>query len=172
MRNLIMVLRVIHIFGGIIWVGFSVFNIGYLQPAIGATGSEGQKVMGYLMQKTRLLSTVYTSATLTLLSGLTMYAILVGFRLPIILSGYGIVLSTGALAGLTAWIIAVFLVRGAINQMQSMGRELQAQGGPPTPDQMGKMQALSARLATVGQVGVGFMIVAVLGMAIAQYAPF
>jgi uncharacterized membrane protein len=171
-RNLIMVLRVIHIFSGIFWVGFSIFNIGFLQPAISASGAGGQQVMGYLTQKTRLLATVYTAATLTLLSGLTMYALLVGLRIPIILSGYGIVLTTGATAGLIAWIIAIFVIRGIINQIQGLGREIRAQGTPPSPEQAGRMGALSARMNSVGQVGVGFMVLAVLGMAIAQYAPF
>jgi hypothetical protein len=77
---LIIVLRVIHIFSGVFWVGFAFFNYGFLQPTVKATGAEGQKTMQYLTQKTRLLSAVYATATLTMLSGLILYWIFLGFR--------------------------------------------------------------------------------------------
>ena len=172
MIYLILVLRIIHIFSGVFWVGVSFFNIGYLQPTVQATGAEGQKVMQYLTQRTRLLSSVYGAATLTLLSGLVLYWILLGFRLSAFRSGYGIVLTVGALAGVIAWLIAIFVIRGILNQMQAIGREIQAQGSPPNPQQAAQLQALGERLRKMGQVGVIFMAIALLGMATAQYAPF
>jgi uncharacterized membrane protein len=53
MVSLIIILRIIHIFSGVFWVGVSFFNIGFLQPTIRATGAEGQAVMRRLSQKTR-----------------------------------------------------------------------------------------------------------------------
>jgi uncharacterized membrane protein len=135
MAILIMVLRIVHIFSGVFWVGFAFFNIGFLQPTVKATGAEGQKMMQYLTQKTRLLSTVYTTTTLTMLSGLIMYWILSGFRLTFISSGYGFVLTIGSIAGIIAWIYAVVVIRGIFNRMQTIGQEIQAQGSPPTPEQ-------------------------------------
>jgi uncharacterized membrane protein len=172
MGILIMVLRVIHIFSGVFWVGFAFFNIGFLQPTVTATGTEGQKTMQYLTQKTRLLSTVYATATLTMLSGLIMYWILLGFRLTAFLSGYGVVLTIGSIAGVIAWIFVVVVIRGIFGQMQTIGQEIQAQGSPPTPDQATQMQALVARLGSIGQVALVFLVIALLGMSIAQYAPF
>lgn len=172
MRTLLMYLRIIHIFGGVFWVGFSIFNIGFLQPAVRATGEGGQAIMGYLTRKTRLLVTVYTAATLTLLSGLIMYWILVGFRASIMFSGYGIVLTLGAIAGLIAWVIAIVTIRGILNEMMALGGDIQAQGGPPSPEQASRMQSLTSKLNTAGQVGVVFMVAALLGMSMAEYAPF
>jgi uncharacterized membrane protein len=172
MRNLIMVLRVIHIFSGVFWVGFSFFNVSFMAPAIAAVGAEGQKVMGYLTQKTSLLSTVYVTATLTMLSGVTMYWILSGLKLSFLRSGYGLILTIGGLAGIVAWVIGFFVIRGIFNRMQSVSRAIAAAGGPPSPEQAGTMQSLVAQLGTAGQVGVVFMVVALLGMSIAQYSPF
>jgi uncharacterized membrane protein len=171
MGILILVLRVIHIFSGVFWVGFAFFNIGFLQPTVRATGAEGQKTMQYLTQKTRLLSTVYATATLTMLSGLIMYWILSGFRLSFIRSGYGLVLTIGSIAGVIAWIYAVVVIRGIFKRMQTIGQEIQAQGSPPTPEQATQMQALVARLGKVGQVALVFLVIALLGMSIAQYTP-
>jgi len=167
---LIIVLRIIHIFSGVFWVGFSFFNIGFLQPTVKATGAEGQKTMQYLTQKTRLLSTVYTSATLTMLSGLIMYWILSGFRLTFMSSGYGLVLTIGSISGIIAWIYAVVVIRGIFMRMQTIGQEVQAQGSPPTSEQAAQMQALVARLGKVGQVALVFLVIALLGMATARYA--
>ena len=172
MGILIMVLRIIHIFSGVFWVGFVIINIGFLQPAVRATGAEGQKTMQYLTQKTRLVSTVYATATLTMLSGLIMYWIISGFRSSFILSGYGIVLTIGSIAGVIGWIIAVVLIRGISNQMQSIGQEIQSQGSPPSPEQGAQMQALGERLSRVGQVALVFLVIALLGMSVAQYMPF
>jgi uncharacterized membrane protein len=172
MNTLIIILRIIHIFGGVFWVGVSLFNVGFLQPAVRATGAEGQAVMRYLTQKTRLLMTTYSAATLTLLAGLILYWIVSGFRLSFLTSGYGLTLTIGAIAGIIAWILAMFVVRGIFSQMQGIGQAIQAQGGPPTPQQMTEMQALGARLVKVGQIGVVFMVIALLGMSAARYVTF
>ena len=170
MTILIIVLRIIHIFSGMFWVGFAFFNIGFLQPTVKATGAEGQKTMQYLTQKTRLLSTVYTTATLTMLSGLIMYWVLSGFRLTFMSSGYGLVLTIGSVAGIIAWIYAVVVIRGIFKQMQTIGQQIQAQGSPPTPEQATQIQALATRLGKVGQVALVFLVISLLGMATARYA--
>jgi hypothetical protein len=107
-----------------------------------------------------------------MLSGLLMYWILSGFRSSFLRSGYGLVLTMGGIAGVIAWIYAVVVIRGIFNQMQTIGQGIQAQGSPPTPEQATQMQALVARLGTVGQVALVFLVIALLGMATAQYIPF
>jgi len=158
-----MPLRGIHIFSGMFWVGFAFFNIGFLQPTVKATGAEGQKTMQYLTQKTRLLSTVYTTATLTMFSGLIPYWILSGFRLTFLRSGYGLVLTTGSIAGIIAWIFAVVVIRSIFQQMQTPGHQTKSQGSPPTPERDTQMQALVARLGKVGRVALVFLIISLLG---------
>ncbi len=172
MNALLIVLRIVHIISGVFWVGVSFFNIGYLQPTVRATGAEGQKVMQHLTQHTRLTSQVYAAATLNLVSGLLLYWLVPGFKLSVLSSGYGLTLTAGALAGIIAWVVAIFVIRGILSQMQALGRAIQAQGGPPTPDQVGAMQALGTRLTIVGRWGVILMIVALIGMSAAQYASF
>jgi hypothetical protein len=107
-----------------------------------------------------------------MLSGLIMYWIISGFRLSFMGSGYGLVLTIGSIAGIIAWIYAVVVIRGIFNQMQTIGQQIQAQGGPPGPEQASQMQALVARLGQVGQVATVFLVIALLGMSIAQYTPF
>lgn len=169
MNVIMIILRIVHIFSGVFWVGVSFFNIGFFQPTVQGTGNEGRKVMQYLTSQTRFTITVYTAATLSLLSGWTMYGILFGFRLSVLSSGYGLLLSIGGLAGTIAWVIAIFFVRRVLSQMAAIGKSIQEQGGVPTPEQGSQMQASSAQLMKMGQWGVWLMVVALLGMSVAQY---
>lgn len=172
MNTLMIVLRIIHIFSGVFWVGVSLFNIGFLQPTIQSTGSEGQKVMQHLTTQTRFTMTVYTAATLSLLSGLSMYWILFGFRLSALGSGYGLSLTIGGLAGVIAWFMALFVIRRIIGRMQAVGKAVQKQGGPPNAQQAAELQAAGAQMAQMGRWGIALMVVALLGMSVAQYVRF
>jgi len=165
-----MLLRIIHIFSGVFWVGFAIFNIGFLQPAVKATGAEGQKVMQYLAGKTRLMPAIYMAATLTMLSGLIMYWPMAGSG-SFMKTGYGQVITLGSMAGIIAWLIAVFVIRGIFTGMAVIGKEIDSQEGPANQDQIAKMQSLGARLGKFGHIALIFMVIALLAMAIARYTP-
>lgn len=169
MNILMIVLRLIHIFGGIFWVGVSFFNIRYLQPTIQATAPDGQKVMQHLTQRTNFTNAVYGAATLTMLSGLIMYGYLFKFSIDAMTSPYGLTLGIGGLSGIIAWLVAIIVIRSIINQMGEVGKAIQAQGGPPTPEQAAKLGELGGQLNRLGRVGLILMTIAVIGMATAQY---
>jgi len=172
MNILMILLRIIHISSAIFWVGVSFFNIQYLQPSVRATAPESQKLMQHLTQRTTFLNAVYGLATLTMLSGLLMYWILFGFRPAAMSSPYGLVLGIGALAGIIAWIMVIFVIRNIFKQMGAVSQAIQAQGGPPTPEQAQQLGVLSSRLNNIGHWGLGLMAIAVVTMASAQYVTF
>ncbi len=173
MNWIMIVLRIIHIFSGVFWMGMSIFNVQYLQPTVAATGAEGQKVMQYIARSTNLTAAVYTTSTLVVLSGLTMYGIISGgFQVGFITSAYGLTLAVGGLFAIATWLIVIIVVRGIFTQMAGIGQQIQAQGGPPTAEQGAAMRALTDRLASIGRIGVGLLMVALLAMSIAQYVGF
>ncbi len=172
MDILVISLRIVHILSGVFWLGVSFFNVVFLQPAVRATGGEGQKVMQHLMLRTRLTSAVYAAATLNLLSGLLLYGILFRFSARALTSPYAITLGVGGLAGVIAWAIALLVVRGVFDRMKGLGQAIQAQGGAPAPAQAAELQALGGRLVNLGQWAVAFLIVALLAMSVAQYVRF
>ncbi len=172
MNILMIVLRIIHIGSAGFWVGVSFFNIQYLQPSVRATVPESMKLMGYLTQRTRFLNAMYGFATATMLSGLIMYWYLFRFRIDAMVKPYGLTLGIGGLAGITAWIVAIFVIRNLFNEMGAINRAIQAQGGPPTPEQSQQIGAINARLDRLGHVALGFMGIAVIAMASAQYVSF
>jgi hypothetical protein len=107
-----------------------------------------------------------------MLSGLVLYWIYSGFRISFISTEYGVVLTIGSIAGIIAWIIAVMIIRGIFSQIQIIGQKIQASDGPPSPELADQMQVLNTRLGKMGKMAVSFLIIALLGMSIAQYSPF
>ncbi len=173
MNILMIILRFIHIFAGVFWVGVSMFNIGFLQPAVAATGAEGQKVMQHLTRNTRLTAATYTASTLVVLSGVFMYGIISGgFQAGFFATGYGLTLGIGGVLGIVAWIIVMVVIRGIFTQMAAVGAAIQKQGGPPTPEQAATMRGLTGRLVQIGRTGLGLLLVTLLTMSIAQYVGF
>lgn len=165
MNTVMIIFRVIHIFSGVFWVGFAITNFFFLRPAIKATGSDGQTVMQHLGGKTRMMTTVYIAATLTLISGLGMFHPV----MSLMHTGYGMAISVGSLAGIVAWILAIFVIRSLINQTQQLGQTFMSQEGPPSEDQLAQMEILGSRIDNFGKVAIGFMVIALLGMSTAQY---
>lgn len=169
MLILLIILRIIHIFCAVFWVGFGLININFLLPTVKALGADGQKFMQHLSQKTNLLNTTYTAATLTILSGAGIYWIVTGFSMDFIATGYGIVLTTASISGIIGWFIVMFIASSIFRQMQVIGGQIQASGNPPKPEQISQMQALGTRLGIVGKIAVTFMIIALTGMSFARY---
>lgn len=172
MNATMLILRIIHIFTGVFWAGFAFFNIIFLQPTIRAIGTEGQKTMQHLTQKTRFLNTLYISATLTVLSGLIMYWILAGSRFALLQGGHGHSITMGSIAGLIVWVLLMFVIHPIFRRMKAIGKEIQAQGNPPTLEQTAEMQALVTRLSKVGKLAAALLAITVLGMAAARYLVF
>ena len=65
----VLVLRIIHVFGGVFWGGAGLFMAGFLSPAVKATGPDGGKVMGNLVTGTRWNTAIASASGLTVVSG-------------------------------------------------------------------------------------------------------
>ena len=74
MTGELLVLRLVHIVGGMIWVGTGVFNSFFLMPTLAQAGpAAGQVIAG--LQKRRLFTFLPVVALLTILSGVRLMQI-------------------------------------------------------------------------------------------------
>ena len=73
MNILVIVLRLIHVLGGVFWVGSALVNAFFLAPAVAATGEAGQKMMGFMITKAHFSVRITVAAILTVLAGLALY---------------------------------------------------------------------------------------------------
>ena len=169
MNYLMIAMRIIHIFSGVFWAGTSFFMISFVTPSVIATGAEGQKFMQQLAFRTRFTTAMMAVALLTVLSGLVMDWEIFEFRLAALSTGYGLVLTLGAIAGFIGLLTGYFMQNRTTGKMKALSAAIGASGGPPTPEQQAEMQALSATVTRGGQITSVMLALAILGMSIAQY---
>jgi uncharacterized membrane protein len=168
MTGLMIVLRIIHIFSGIFWVGTNFFMILFFVPSVRSAGPAGGAVMGKLVAS-KFSTTIGIAALLTVLAGLTMYGLdSKGFQIEWIAGPSGIVLTIGAVAGILAAGVGLGMQKPISDRMAAVQKEIAAGGGSPTPEQIKELQSLQVRLARASKIAVFLMIIAVLGMVMAR----
>jgi hypothetical protein len=170
MDTYMVVLRIVHILAGVFWVGAAFTTILFLQPTAREVGPAAGPFMAHLAGKKRLVDWVLRAAGLTILAGLLMYwRASGGLDRDWITSAQGLALTIGALCGIGAFSLGLSVVRPSIMATLAIGAEVAASGGPPTPEQASKLQALQERGKAVGQIIVPLLVIAVSGMAAWRY---
>lgn len=167
---LIIFLRLIHILGGVFWVG-TVFVIAwFLIPSNRATGQAGIVVMQEVMVRRKLSIYLMIAMGLTILSGLAMYA-----RMMMTTHGawgstmMAKVIGFGALCGIVGGAIGGSVSKAAGLKMAAIGNAIQASGQPPTAAQTAEIEALQDKMQKVMGYVAALLVIAVAAMASARY---
>lgn len=164
------ILRLLHIFSGVFWVGTTLFMWLFLTPTVKQMGADGPKVMRTLLNTTQFSQVIGITSIITLLSGLWMYyKVSNGFDADWMSLTSSIVLSIGAIAGIGASGHGASVLRPTSEKIAALGNEIAAGGGPPTPEQGAAMAELQAKMAQGTQMTAIMMIIAVAGMASFRY---
>ena len=168
MNILIVVLRLIHIIGGVFWVGTALIMAFFITPSIQVTAEAGQRFLGHLITKTPLGPIHGLSAILTVLAGVSLYWIdSQGFTSDWMTSASGLGFGIGGIFGFFGVITSIV---HALN-LRSLAGATQSQG-KPTPEQMDKIQATQKRLGVIGRVDSIVLLLALSFMATARYWRF
>jgi uncharacterized membrane protein len=170
MNTLVIVLRLIHILGGVFWVGTSLLFDFFIIPSTRSTDQIGQKFLAHLIStKTHLGEAHGISAMLTALAGASLYWIdSQGFTSAWIRSAAGLGFGIGAIFGFFGVITGVL---GALPLRTLAETAAQIQESP-TPEQMDKIQAAQKRLLVIGRIDSTVLILALMFMATARYWRF
>ena len=169
MNYLTLALRLIHILGGIIWVGGALLMNFFVAPTLRATGDAGKQFAGHLMGKTRFTTIMTVSAYSTVIAGFLLYGLdSQWFTSAWQSSGAGIGFGIGALFALVGVISGI--MNGNNNQkMAKLGAQIQ---GKPTPEQATAMGTIQKQQGWVIPVNTYSLLLAVFFMAIARYLVF
>jgi hypothetical protein len=163
------VLRLVHIVGGVFWAGAVFLMVGFVIPAVRASGPVGGRIMQE-MQRRRLSVFMNAAAGLTMLSGFILYG-----RLITASDGAwarttsAMVFGIGALASILGAIIGGGIVGRGAEQLAKLGAKIQAAGGVPSPEQAAEMNRLQTRVGKAAPVMAGLLLIAVAAMATARY---
>jgi uncharacterized membrane protein len=170
--TIVLALRLIHIVGGVFWVGGALFLAAFLIPAVRAAGPAGAPVMSQVVQVRRLPEYMMAAAILTVLAGLALYwRNSAGFLGAWSHTGPGIVFSIGALLGLVGLGVGMSVLAPTGRRLGVLATAAQTRGGLPSPDQAAETERLHLRLANASNWVAVLLVLATAAMAIARYAP-
>jgi hypothetical protein len=166
------VFRLVHILGGVLWVGSVFLFVIYVQPSAASLGPAGAPFMAELLGKRRMLDRIIAIGSTTVVAGLLMYwkdwHDTAGFG-DWIGSAWGLALTIGALSAIAALAVGIFGTRPNVERLLGLGREVAASGGPPTPEVAAEIGAIQVRLRLLARLGLGLLLTAVLMMSTARY---
>ena len=133
MQPMMIVLRLFHIFSGVLWVGGVAMLSWFIIPAVEGSGPAGGGVMKFLLVKTKFGPYFPALGGLTVLSGIFMYWWDASRSNGAFYSSpMGMTLGVGGLAGVIALVFGGAVVGRATAGMATIFRAVDAQGGPPT----------------------------------------
>lgn len=169
----VILLRIVHIFSGVFWVGSAALMFFFIQPTASSLGPDAQKFMQHLIFRRRLTDVILGAAVLNVIAGILLYwRASAGLQVAWITSGPGLGFTVGALAALVALGVGLIATRPAVLRTGALGAEIQAAGQPPTAEQAAELHQIQATAARAGRWTLALLIVALLGMATAQYLSF
>jgi hypothetical protein len=169
-QAVVLILRLLHVVGGVFWVGAMTVLAWFLFPAVRAAGPEGGKVMQQVMAGRNLSRWMGTAALLTVGSGLILFGWFARvsrgawIRTPAA-HGY----SFGAVVALVALGIGLGVGMRSMMRVQRIAREAALVGGAPTAEQAAEMQRLQARAAGAAKVASALLLLATAVMGTARY---
>jgi len=165
MIYLIWLLRIIHIVGGVFWVGGTLIMAFFVAPTIGATGESGQRFVGHLMNNLKFSNRMSIASGLTILAGFTLYGLDARAGATWLRSSFAIGLGIGAVFALIGFVFGIMIGR-TTKAMAQLGAQMQ---GKPTSGQLTQMQAIQKRQMTFSMISAIALILATIFMAIARY---
>ena len=172
MDVVMVVLRMLHIVGGIVWVGAAWTFFFFVQPTLIALGLDAQnRFMSYVTTARRLTLVITVAAFSTVGAGIALYLIDVSrtgvdawFKSP-----FGIGLSIGAIAALITFVLGPTRISPTADRMGKLGAEMVAAGAGATDAQRDEMAQLGARIKRYLTIDSALLAVAVVCMATSRY---
>ena len=168
MQAELIVLRVVHVLGGMVWIGSAVFMAFFLGPALQTMGPAAGQVMGGL-QKRKFMVVLPVVAVLTILSGIRLMMIMSrNFGPGYFQSPMGKTFAGAGLLAIIAFVIGIVVNRPTMMKMGTLQQSMASD--PVSKDAINaEIRKLQKRMAVAGTVVTAMLVIAAAGMAIARY---
>ncbi|MEO7996419.1 MAG: hypothetical protein ABI852_03180 [Gemmatimonadaceae bacterium] len=163
-------LRLIHILGGIAWVGAAFFVAGYLLPAARTVGPDAAPLMREINEGRKLHVYMSFMSVFTLLSGFALAwrdAGPLGFRW--FEQGSGLVYGIGAIAAITASVLGGAFIGPSAKKIGAITGQANREQREPTPAEIATQRGLADRMFFGVRMAAGLVLIASAAMAFARY---
>jgi hypothetical protein len=169
--TVLLVLRIVHVVGGVFWAGTMFFIVLLLEPSVRTVGPDGAKVMGAL-QARGFMTIMPTVALVTILSGFGLFWKILGAPgTAWVAWPHGAVLTGGGVAALAAFALGVGILRPATLAVGGIMRGVaEMPDGDEKAAALQRVQALRQRSRTAARIIAVLLLIAVTTMAVARYA--
>lgn len=166
----IIVLRLVHVLGAIIWLGSGLFSAFFLVPALNRLGpSVAGPLMGALQQR-RMLTVLPIVAALTILSGVRLLHIVsAGFEPDYFRSGTGQTFLWSGIAAIAAFLLGILVARPAMVRVGQLSATMATTPEAERAARTAEIERFRRRGAVVSTGATWLLIGAAAGMAIARY---
>lgn len=168
MQAELLVLRVVHVVGAVIWVGTLAFNAFFLGPAMAAMGPAAGQIAAQL-QRRKFFVFMPVVAILTILAGLRLMMITSsGFSSDYFGQRNGMTYSIAATLALIAFFYGMAVTRPAMAKVATLSQ--QAASDETNRERiMAEIRATQERARSSTVIVAVLLLVAAIGMAIARY---
>ena len=172
MDPFLLIVRIVHIFAGVFWVGAALTFFGFVQPTAKALGPDSQRFMQHISKKRRFPIVIAVAAALTIIAGALLYwRDSGGLQLAWITSLSGLDFTLGAIAAIIAFLIGMLVVGPSVDRLGALGQEIATAGSPPTTVQREELARIDRTLSTAARAIMVLLTLAVVSMATARYLP-
>ena len=169
MTSEILVLRLVHILGGVFWVGSAVFSTVFLVPALGTLGPAAGQVFAAL-QKRKLMTTMFAASVLTILSGLRLLWITsAGMSPQYMETPMGRAFAWSGAIALVAFLIGALVSRPSGMRMGRIGAQMATAPADQKPALVAELERLRRRNMVASVTVTLMLVLATAGMAVARY---
>ena len=169
MTGELLVLRLVHILGGMIWVGSGIFNSFFLLPTLAQAGpAAGQVIAG--LQRRRLFTILPIVALLTILSGVRLMQITsAGFSPAYFASASGRTYAWSGVAAIVCFLIGVLIARPAAMRAAKVGAAMATASDADRTSQAATLERYRRTSSITSSLSVALVVLAAAGMAVARY---
>lgn len=166
-------IRLVHVFGGVLWAGSAIFYLFFVKPSVKAIGPAGPKFIQELIEKRRYSQYMGGVSLLTGVSGLLLYwNTSGGLNLNWVKTGPGLGFTIGAVIAFAVFLLGLLVLKPRAERLGALGKEIGMAGGSPNPQQKAEFHGLEKSLAIIEWVDVSLLAVALVAMATARYWVF
>ncbi len=163
-------LRLIHIFTGVFWVGAVIVYVRFLEPTANATAPAGQKFMQQLMTRQQFAIAMGGAAVLNVIAGILLYLKdSSGLQLAWITTPVGIGFSIGALLGIAALLVGFLGITPRGARLAALGAQIESAGAPPTPEQAAELSTINQGISQLFRLNLVLLSLSLAAMATARY---
>jgi uncharacterized membrane protein len=163
-------MRIAHIFSGVLWVGAAVVYMFYISPSVRATAPGSRQFLQHLITRQKYPLFMNVVSAVTILAGAVLYWIDSGGNIASwVKTGPGLGFTIGSVTAFVVYLLGFFLIRPRGERMGALGTQFAAAGGPPSAAQLAEMQKIDQELHTLEWIDFVLLTIALLTMATARY---